>query len=375
MSSEPRIRLEEVAKRFGDLVAVQPMNLAVLPGQFVVILGPSGSGKTTALRLIAGLESPTQGKVFLDREDVTGMPPSARDIAFAFQMYTLYPHLSSGENVAFPLRAQGVSPPEALERAKNLMERLGIGALAARRPGVLSGGDQQRVSLARALIRTPKAYLLDEPLGNLDGGVREVVRDILRVMHNERGSTTVLVTHDQDEAMALADYLVVMRAGRIVQAGTPRQVYEEPSELFVAGFVGTPGMNLLRATRRGEWVQIQDLPLRLRVGEFYHAPSAGGKQVSGEVRCYVGVRPEHVLLSEEGAPCQAVHTETLGSFNLLEARAGESRLKVWLPGNMRFRAGEPVRVTVIPAGCRWFDSETGRALPWKTLESQCLPTR
>ncbi len=369
---EPRIRLEEVAKRFEDMVAVQPLNLSVLPGQFVVILGPSGSGKTTLLRLIAGLETPTRGRVFLGGEEVTRKPPSRRDVAFAFQLYALYPHLTAEENVAFPLRAQGLSAATARERARDLLQRLGVGDAARRKPGVLSGGDQQRISLARALIRAPKAYLLDEPLGNLDGALREELRETLRVLHNERGSTTVLVTHDQGEAMALADYLAVMREGRLLQAGTPREVYEDPADLFVAGFVGGRGMNLLRGIRRGEWVTLNDLPLRLRVAGFYQS---GGRKGPGEATYYVGVRPEHVLLSEEGAPCTAEHLEILGSSNQLEAKAGAARVRVWLPGNRRIHGGEAVRLTFIPAGCRWFDGETGVALPWKTLEAVCPSTR
>jgi len=370
--SQPRIELKEAAKRYENMVAVQPLNLSVLPGQFVVILGPSGSGKTTTLRLIAGLEQPTQGRVCIDGEDVTEMPPSARDIAFAFQLYTLYPHLNAEENIAFPLKAQNYPPAEALRRARDVMRLLGIPHLGKSRPRSLSGGDQQRISLARALVRTPKVYLLDEPLGNLDGILREELRDALRVFHNEHGCTTVLVTHDQSEAMALADYLAVMRDGRLIQAGTPRELYEDPVNLFVAGFVGGRGMNILRGVRRGEWVLIRDLSLRLRVGEFYQS---GRRKSAGEATCYVGIRPEHVLLSEEGATCQAEYTEVLGAYNLLEASAGESRLRVWLPGSVRYRNGEAVRVTFIPSGCRWFDGETGEALPWKTLESVCLPTR
>jgi ABC-type sugar transport system ATPase subunit len=209
-------------------------------------------------------------------------------------------------------------------------------------------------------------------MGNLDGALREEMRDVLHVLHHERGSTTVLVTHDQGEAMALADYLVVMRGGRILQGGAPRQVYEEPANLFVAGFVGGRGMNLLPGVRRGEWVQLRDLPLRLRIGEFYHHLHTGARE-SSEADCFLGIRPEHVLLSEEGAPCVAEHTEALGAYNMLEARAGDSRVCAWMPSGVRFKAGEMLHLTVIPSGCRWFHAESGQALPWKTLEAVCRP--
>ncbi len=362
---EARLVMEGVAKAYPGHVALQPLHLTVAPGQFTVLLGPSGSGKTTTLRLMAGLETPTMGRITIDGGDVTHLPPGARDIAFAFQLYALYPHLSVLDNVAFPLRAQGFSASDSRKRALRMLERVGLEAAARLRPSRLSGGEQQLASLARTLVRTPKAYLMDEPLGNLDGSQRLEMRETLRVLHNERESTTVLVTHDQAEAMAMADQLVILREGRVVQAAPPRQVYEFPANLFVAHFVGSPGMNVLRGHRKGEFVTLEALDLRIRVAEL---GTAVQRRMTGETPCYMGIRPEHVLLSEEGALCGALRTEALGTHNILELEAGRQKLMVWLPPGIRVPGGDQVGVTFIPSGCRWFHGETGEALPWRAWE-------
>jgi multiple sugar transport system ATP-binding protein len=362
---EARLKLDGVAKIYPGQVALQPLNLSVAPGQFTVLLGPSGSGKTTTLRLMAGLEKPSLGRVFIDGGDVTHLPPGLRDIAFAFQLYALYPHLNVLENVAFPLRAQGFSASDSRKRALRMLERVGLEGLARFRPQQLSGGEQQLASLARTLVRSPKAYLMDEPLGNLDGAKRLEMRETLRVLHNERESTTVLVTHDQGEAMAVADQIVILRDGRVVQAASPRQVYEFPINLFVAHFVGSPGMNVLRGHRKGEFVTLEALDRRIRVAELGTAVT---RRMTGETPCYMGVRPEHVLLSEEGALCGALRTEALGTHNILELESNRQRLKVWLPPGIRVPTGDQVGITFIPSGCRWFHGETGDALPWRAWE-------
>ncbi|MEO7425230.1 MAG: ABC transporter ATP-binding protein [Fibrobacteria bacterium] len=365
---EERIRLDGVAKKFGKVIAVYPTDLEVARGEFVVILGPSGCGKTTTLRMLAGLESPSQGRVFINGKDVTALRPGDRDIAFVFQMFSLYPHLTVRENVAFTMLAQGLPHKECLRRAVDMLRHLGLEDLARLRPAGLSGGDQQRVALARALVRTPQAFLMDEPLGTLDGSMREEMRETLRAVHNRSGATTVLVTHDQEEAMSLADRIAVMRDGRVVQFDHPSNIYDNPADLFVADFVGSPGMNLLSGTRQGEWADLPDLGLRLRVAE-----DAGGVGGPGTA-CRLGVRPENVLLSETGAPCVVEHTLALGSHNMLSLRIRGGFLKAWIPAGIRFREGETVGITVLPSGCRWFDAGSGIALPWKTLEAACLPT-
>ena len=366
---EARLRLEGVAKKFAKVIAVYPTDMEVAQGEFVVILGPSGCGKTTTLRMIAGLEAPSQGKVFLNGKDVTALRPGDRNVAFVFQMFSLYPHLTVQENVGFTMLAQGLSAQESMRRSGDMLRHLGLGRLAGVRPGALSGGDQQRVALARALVRSPLAFLMDEPLGTLDGSLREEMRETLRAIHNRSGATTVFVTHDQEEAMSLADRIAVMRDGRVVQFDHPRNIYDNPADLFVADFVGSPGMNLFAGQRRGEWVDVPALGMRLRV-----ADEGEGGGPSGGI-CRLGIRPENVMLSEEGARCLVEHTEALGSHNMLSLRAEGAFLKAWIPAGIRFREGETVGAAFLPSGCRWFDEASGAALPWRTLEAACRPTR
>jgi multiple sugar transport system ATP-binding protein len=377
----PRIRLDGAARKFGGHIAVYPTDLSVAPGEFVVILGPSGCGKTTTLRMIAGLESPSQGGILINGRDVTALRPGDRDIAFVFQMFSLYPHLTVRDNVAFTLLAQGVPAAEARRRAAEMLGRLGLEALADSLPRALSGGDQQRVGLARALVRSPQAFLMDEPLGTLDGALRERMRETLRANHDRSGATTLLVTHDQEEAMGLADRIAVMREGRVVQLDRPRNIYDSPADLFVADFVGSPGMNILSARREGEWAATAGIDLMFRVAEDDRDAIGAGALPprGGEIR--LGVRPENVLLSENGAPCVVEQTQVLGSHNMLSLRLGGGGLqgggfiKAWIPAGIRFAEGQTVGVTFLPSGCRWFDAATGGALPWKTLEAACRPTR
>jgi multiple sugar transport system ATP-binding protein len=354
---QPRIELQGVAKRFGDVAAVARLDLAVKTGEFVVLLGPSGCGKTTTLRMIAGLESPSEGRITISGRDVTDLRPGARDIAFVFQLFALYPHLTAEQNIAFPLRAAGVPPKVARQRVDEVIQRLELGPIRRQRPRNLSGGDQQRVCLARAMVREPAAFLMDEPLGTLDADQRERTRQQLRAIHNELGATTVFVTHDQLEAMALADRIAVMRDGRLLQYDTPRRVYDYPADLFVAHFIGSPGMNFLEARRRGPDMQIDGAGLRLTVDP------AGS--TSDGIR--LGVRPEHVLIDDQGAPCGVEHTERLGPYNLVELRIGDAMIKARVPPDVRYAEGERARVRFEPSGCRWFDAAGGQALPWRTL--------
>jgi multiple sugar transport system ATP-binding protein len=376
--TEPRLRLSGVAKRFGKTIAVFPTDLSVQPGELLVILGPSGCGKTTTLRMVAGLEDPTQGSIHIDGRDVTPLKTRDRDVAFVFQMFALYPHLTALENVTFPLLAAGLPAAEANRRGADMLRRLGLEPLAHHKPRSLSGGDKQRVGLARSLVRQPKAFLMDEPLGLLDGALRETTRETLKAIHAETRSTTLFVTHDQEEAMGLADRVAVMKDGRILQVDHPRAVYENPANLFVADFVGSPGMNLVPGRREGEHVRLRGLDLVARVHDGEPAPGDPPRSASTRSPdCWLGVRPENVLISETGAPCLVEHVEALGSHNMLTARLeGDGGiLRAWLPAGVRFREGQKVGLTVLPSGCRWFDAASGDALPWKTLEAACPATR
>jgi multiple sugar transport system ATP-binding protein len=371
--SDVRIKLAGAAKKYGSTIAVYPTDLEVKAGEFVVILGPSGCGKTTTLRMVAGLEQPSQGEVFIAGRDVTYQRPGERDIAFVFQLFSLYPHMTVLENVAFPLRAQGLPAREAMRRAGDMLRRIGIERLASSRPARLSGGDQQCVGLARALVRQPKAFLMDEPFGTLDGGLREEMRETLRSVHNQSGATTLFVTHDQAEAMSLADRIAVMMNGRLIQFDHPRTIYDFPADLFVADFVGSPGMNILPALRRNQEVILDGLDMTARVGDDEDMEALG--EAAPEGRCFLGVRPQNVFITQDGAPCVVEHTEVLGSHNLLSLRHREGFLKAWLPAGVRFREGDTVGVSFLAAGCRWFAAGSGLALPWRTLEVACRPSR
>ena len=242
------VTLERVEKTYADGTrAVRGVDLAIEAGEFVVLLGPSGCGKTTTLRMIAGLETPSAGRIRFGEHDVTALAPARRDVGFVFQFYALYPHMTVRENLAFPLACSGVPAAERARRVAEVAERLGIGALLELRPRALSGGDQQRVALGRAMVRRPAVWLMDEPLGTLDAGLRLALCEFLRAEQLAQQVTTVYVTHDQEEALRLADRIVVMSAGEILQADSAAQVYDEPADLFVARFVGSPGMNFVQA--------------------------------------------------------------------------------------------------------------------------------
>ncbi len=278
------IRLEGLTKRFDDgTVAVRDVDLEIEDGEFFVLVGPSGCGKSTLLNLIVGLESPTRGEVFVDGERVTRRDPGKRNMAMVFQSYAIYPHLSVRENLAFPLRVAGVPPVERDHRVVEAARALELEELLDRRPATLSGGQRQRVSMGRAMVRDPVAFLLDEPLSNLDARLRGQMRTEIARLHRRLETTTVYVTHDQTEALTLADRLAILDGGEIQQVGTPREVYRAPANRFVAGFLGAPPMNFLRGTRDG-------MDLVLPLGPM---PWPSGLP-DGTVTVDVGVRPEDV---------------------------------------------------------------------------------
>ncbi|HEY4330287.1 MAG TPA: ABC transporter ATP-binding protein, partial [Phycisphaerae bacterium] len=334
--ADAQVQLRGIAKKFGDFTAVQPLDLQIAKGEFLVLLGPSGCGKTTTLRMIAGLEMPSAGTVMIADRDVTALRPGERDIAFVFQMFSLYPHLSVRENIAFPLRAAGVARAQAMEHVDRVAQRLGITDILNRKPGKLAGGDQQRVSLARAMVRRPAAFLMDEPLGTLDAHQREGTRAELRAIHNELGATTIFVTHDQLEAMSLADRIAIMRDGRLLQCAPPREVYDFPADLFVANFIGSPGMNFLDARRTGETYQVQGTAMQL---------PAGSAQSSNLT---LGIRPEYVRIDPAGVEAVAEQTQRLGAYNLLALRLGDKTIKARVPADLRVAANESVRIGFDP---------------------------
>src|SRR6202008_3294305 len=286
------IKTESVAKTFGTFTAVKGVNCTVDHGSFLVILGPSGCGKTTTLRMIAGLELPTSGRILLDGEDVTALPASARDIAFVFQLFALYPHMNVRQNIGFPLRCQNFSKAEIKKSVEEAARLLRIDHLLDRRVGGLSGGDRQRVALGRAIVRRPKAFLLDEPLGALDSEFRRLMCGELRQLHDRIGATTVYVTHDQLEAMALADRIAVMNQGVVEQVATPQEIYDRPASMFVADFIGSPPMSFLRfegGLRSGDR-EIRFHDTRIIVPEI--------REDRASAPLALGIRPEHIRFAD-----------------------------------------------------------------------------
>ena len=332
MTASASVRLNNVVKRFGQTTVLHDTTLQIRPGEFFSLLGPSGSGKTTTLRIIAGLEWVDGGMVEIDGKDVTFASASDRDVAMVFQSYALYPHMTVGENISFPLRMIGMRRAEIIEQVRMAADRVRIGHLLHRRPGQLSGGQQQRCALARAIVRSPRLFLLDEPLSNLDARLRLETRAELKQLQRALNVTTVYVTHDQEEAMSLSDRMAIFMDGRIVQIGSPEEVFTAPASVAVAGFLGSPPMNLL--------------PARLAGGKLLLAGTSFPTDVPlSDQELVVGVRPLDVSIGAEGLPAQVLLSELLGESTIVDLRLGEELMRARLPQIQRFQEGEAVRVS------------------------------
>ena len=368
------IKLENVVKRFGDVVAVKDFNLEIEDKEFVVFLGPSGCGKTTTLRLIAGLENPEEGDIFIDGQRVNDLSPADRDIAFVFQFYALYPHLNVYDNIAFPLKAVNVSKTEIDTQVKRVAEILQISDMLNRKPSVLSGGEMQRVALGRAMVRQPKVYLLDEPMANLDAKMRVDTRAEIKRLQHEIGATTIFVTHDQVEAMSLADRIAVIHLGVLQQIGTPDEVYNKPQSLFVAGFMGMPTMNLLDAelTRQeGESVlRLSHTDVHLRLSPERQACITSAAAENGLV---FGMRPEHISAASQPNEYNIsahVHLiEPLGAVNILDILLGTHSetqdpilLRVRTHPTFQVAVGDTIWLDFDAAEMHLFDRETEKAI-------------
>jgi multiple sugar transport system ATP-binding protein len=356
------IELRQVEKKFADLYAVKPMDLTIQDGEFVVLLGPSGCGKTTTLRMISGLETVTNGDIYLNDRKVTWLHPSERDIAFVFQFYALYPHLSVSRNIAFPLQAQGESPEVIKQRVNEVVDLLQIRELLNARPGQLSGGDQQRVALARALVRRPAAFLMDEPLGALDAEFRETMRAEIKRLHIAQHATTVYVTHDQIEAMAMGDRIVVMSAAEVQQVGSPAEVYYDPSSLFVARFIGSPGMNLIRGAYTEAVINLLGDANQHRVSDRCRGPLNTVIGSGNDV--IVGFRPETATLNPEGELYGAVYAKELqGAYTLLHVNInGDDIVHIRTDRLVEYEIGDNVRFDLNPDMVRYFNPVTERAV-------------
>ncbi|MDN2582532.1 ABC transporter ATP-binding protein [Aquibium sp. ELW1220] len=351
------IVIRNLRKEFGSFTAVKGSSFTIADGEFFMLLGPSGCGKTTTLRMIAGLELPTSGQILLDGKDVANMRASARDIAFVFQMFALYPHMNVRRNISYPLVSQGVPRAEVRTRVAEIARILGIEAILDRPVGGLSAGDRQRVALGRAIVRRPKAFLMDEPLGALDAEFREHMAEELRALHDRMGATTVYVTHDQLEAMQMGDKIVVMNHGVVEQWGTPQDIYDEPATLFVAEFIGSPPMNFLRfdaAVPEGAtsvWLSGVEIPVPL------------AKEATRGAKAVLGVRPEHVRL-DDSAPYRGgvVAAEYLGTTQIVTLDTPNGIVKARIASSESVHVGEPVGLTFNTQTLSLFDAGTGIAL-------------
>ncbi|WP_414439767.1 ABC transporter ATP-binding protein [Burkholderia sp. 22PA0106] len=347
------VTLNRVSKKWGSTHAVKDLDLSVAAGEFLVLLGPSGCGKTTTMRMIAGLEDPTQGDLMFDAQRMNGVPPRQRDISMVFQNYGLYPHLSVYDNIAYPLKLRGVDAHQRDREIRRAADRVELGHLLQRRPAALSGGQRQRVALARSIVRRPRVFLMDEPLSNLDAKLRGAMRAELKHLARELAVTTVYVTHDQVEAMTLASRVAIMKDGVLQQIDTPEIIYNEPANAFVAEFVGSPAMNLLHGQGRGGRFVLPD-GLTLPV-----VPPRDGALT-------LGVRPEDIAIGSDGA--QGVFAadifafELLGDTTLITLKLDSQRLVVKGDKSIRYRDGERIGLRPDPEKLFWFDGASGERI-------------
>jgi multiple sugar transport system ATP-binding protein len=373
------ILLEHVTKIFqGGVVAVDDVSLRIADGEFIVLVGPSGCGKSTLLRMIAGLEEVSHGCISIGERDVTDLAPRDRDVAMVFQSYALYPHMSVRQNIAYGLKVRKTAKKEIERRVSEVAAMLGLEELLDRRPAHLSGGQRQRVAMGRAIVREPAAFLMDEPLSNLDAKLRVGMRASLAQLHARLGTTTIYVTHDQTEAMTLGERVAVISEGRVLQVDSPQRLYREPADLFVAGFIGTPSMNLVEASLRGDEVAFGQFSIPLAPGRL--PPGRAGSQV------ILGIRPESFTPASAGGHTIEITpavVEELGSDLLVffpveaarvaSAAAREAEEESLLPADQALfsarldprteaQVGRPLQVAVDVTQFHFFDPESGASL-------------
>ena len=362
------IRFVDVCKRFGKVVAVKDFSLEVHDREFLTLVGPSGSGKSTLLNLLAGLEDPTSGQIFIADRLVNSVPSGQRDIAMVFQSYALYPHMSVRHNMGFGLKVRRFSKAEIEKRVNEAANLLGISELLDRMPRELSGGQRQRVALGRAITRDPKVFLLDEPLSNLDAKLRIHMRAELKLLFERLGGTVVYVTHDQVEAMTMSDRVVVLNNGVAQQVGAPLEIYDTPRNEFVASFVGSPPMNFVQAQFEltGEMPMLRaagvDLPFDVQLSDESTAKLAGRPLI-------VGVRPEDILIAAPGGssiPCRVLLVEPMGNVNVVHVEAGRHRLVLTTDSAFRATHGKTVNLVLKADKVHLFDQSTSERVNWQT---------
>jgi multiple sugar transport system ATP-binding protein len=350
------VEIRNMLKSYGSLQVIHGISLGIEDGEFVAFVGPSGCGKSTLLRMIAGLEEITGGELEIGNRVVNDLAPKERDIAMVFQNYALYPHMTVARNMGFSLRLQGVSKAEIDEKVRHAAEILGLTQLLDRHPRHLSGGQRQRVAMGRAIVRDPQVFLFDEPLSNLDAKLRVQMRSEIKALHQRLKTTTVYVTHDQVEAMTLADKIVVMNGGRVEQAGPPLELYDKPKTLFVAGFIGSPAMNLLQGeVRAGDvpWLATED-------GLLLPLPKVPGLQPGRKIT--FGFRPEHILIDPAGIETKVLVVEPTGSETQVSARAGQHTIMAVFRDRVDLRPDQNVPFLPDLTRAHVFDTASGGRL-------------
>jgi multiple sugar transport system ATP-binding protein len=354
------VAIRGVKKAFGPHHVIHGVDVEIADGEFVVLVGPSGCGKSTLLRMIAGLENISAGEIRIGDRIVNALPPKQRDVAMVFQNYALYPHMTVADNMGFSMRLRGAAAAEIEERVHRAAEILGLAPYLARYPRQLSGGQRQRVAMGRAIVRDPKVFLFDEPLSNLDAKLRVQMRTEIKALHQRLETTTIYVTHDQIEAMTMADKIVVMHDGRVEQIGTPLELYDRPGNVFVAGFIGSPAMNFFPGTvrRNGRPVFVGPGGVSLPLDE---SPQGASGAADGKPAVY-GVRPEHFTLAEDGAEAEIQVVEPTGSETQLVAKLGGQSVLAVFRERHPFKPGDTVRLKPDPRLVHLFDRTTGARL-------------
>ncbi|MBZ0259600.1 MAG: ABC transporter ATP-binding protein [Hyphomicrobiales bacterium] len=347
------VTFKSVGKSFGPLSVIRSLDLVVPDQKFIALLGPSGCGKTTALRMLAGLELPTSGQIFIGKRDVTRLQPRDRDVAMVFQSYALYPQMTVAENIGYPLRIRKVPQAEATAKIADVAESLEVTHLLGRYPRQLSGGQRQRIALARAIVRNPAAFLMDEPLSNLDARLRLIMRGEIKRLCQHLGATTIYVTHDQAEALTMADLVAVMKAGELQQLAPPADVYERPANRFVATFVGSPPMNVLALRSEASAIQVGNTRLKLSAPLLKACLAAEVTEI--------GIRPEDVLIGDANAPSalpgEIYVIEPTGHETLVDVRVGKERVCVRVPRGFHGRIGDSIGLIFDMEDACFFNSQ------------------
>jgi len=346
-----QVQIRDVSKAFGTVQILHSVSVDIADGEFVVLVGPSGCGKSTLLRMVAGLEAVTGGTIAIGDRTVNHLPPGKRDIAMVFQSYALYPHKTVAQNMGFALKLRGADKASIDERVRRAAEILDLTPYLGRYPRQLSGGQRQRVAMGRAIVRDPKVFLFDEPLSNLDAKLRVQMRTEIKELHQRLKTTTIYVTHDQVEAMTMADKIVVMQAGRIEQMGAPLELFDRPANTFVAGFIGSPAMNILKGKVEAGVVRVDGAML-----------PAGRHQVADGQDVLYGVRPEHFQIAEDGLPARISVVEPTGSETTVVLRFGESEIVALFRERHDFKPGDTLHLRPREDLVHLFDPQSGRRL-------------